>query len=50
MLGNIVVAAKWLEEGSKVCWFVTGRRNYRIGWMAASLKIGWTWLGDDVVY
>ena len=50
MLGNIVVAAKWLEEGSEARWSATGRRDCGIGWMVASLKTGRTWLGDDVVY
>ena len=40
MSGNIVVAAKWLKEGSEACWSIIGRRNCGIGWTVTSSKIG----------
>jgi MOSC domain-containing protein YiiM len=44
------MATKWLKEGSEAYWSAIGRRDYRTGWMAASLKTGRILLGDDVVY
>ena len=44
------MAAKWLKEGSEARWSVIGRRDCGIGWTVVRLKIGRTWLGDDVVY